>query len=447
MRIASVCLFGALVALTGSRSRAEDWRQFRGPGLSGRSPDTTLPTKWSDTENLAWKAKLPGPGSSSPIVVGKKVFVTCYSGYGAGGSSDDQKNLRRHLVCVDAESGKELWSKSVAPVLPEDNFRGFLVQHGYASHTPASDGERVYCFFGKTGVVAFDLDGKQLWQTSVGTGSATSGWGTGGSLIVHGDLVIVNASAESGTLRALNTKTGKEVWKADGVKNTWCTPAVVRTKAGGGAGEPVGGSPLKEGKPELLVTVPDEVWGFDPTTGKKLWWAKVGIGEFPIPGVIAEKDVAYVAGGRGKGSGALAAVRVGGRGDVTKSHVVWKSNEYSPVPTPVLVGGKLYCLNDSGFAFCVDAATGKQVYKERPLGGGGGGNRSMYGSMVEANGKLYALSRTAGTYVITCGSEYEQIARNSFASDKTDFNGTPAISNGRLFLRSNTHLYCVQASK
>ncbi|MBL8795256.1 MAG: PQQ-binding-like beta-propeller repeat protein [Planctomycetia bacterium] len=358
--------------------------------------------------------------------------MTCYSGYGAGGAADDQKSLRRHLVCVNADDGKIVWSKAVAPVLPEDSFRGFLSQHGYASHTPASDGERIYCFFGKTGVVAFDLDGKQLWQTSVGTGSATSGWGTGASLIVHQDMVIVNASAESGSVWALNKKTGKEVWKAADVRNTWCTPAVVQTR---------------EGKPELVITVPHEVWGFDPATGKKLWSAEVGVGEFPIPGVVTEKDVAFVAGGRGKGGGSVAAVRVGGRGDVTNTHVLWKSSEYSPVPTPVLVDGKLYCLNDSGFAFCVDAATGKQVYRERPLGGGAGGNRSTYASMVAANGKLYALSRTAGTYVIACRGEYEQIARNSFASDKTDFNGTPAISNGRLFLRSNTHLYCVQASK
>lgn len=149
MRIGSFSfLVGCFFAVSGFPAHGEDWPQFRGPSLSGRSPDTTLPIKWSDTENLGWKAKLPGPGSSSPIVVGKKVFVTCYSSYGTGGSSDEQKNLRRHLVCVDAESGKELWSKSVASMLPEDNFRGFLVQHGYASHTPASDGERVYCFFG-----------------------------------------------------------------------------------------------------------------------------------------------------------------------------------------------------------------------------------------------------------------------------------------------------------
>jgi len=433
MRIGAVySLLGVLAAMSVSPSHAEDWLQFRGPGLSGRSPENILPTKWSESENLRWKSKLPGPGSSSPIVVGKRVFVTSYSGYGVGASSGEQKTLRRHLVCVDAESGKELWSKSVAPVLPEDNFRGFLAQHGYASHTPVSDGERVYCFFGKTGVVAFDLDGKQLWQTSVGTGSATSGWGTGASPIVHGDLVIVNASAESGTLRALNKKTGKEVWKADGVKNTWCIPGVVQPK---------------EGKPELLVTVPDEVWGFDLATGKKLWWAKVGIGEFPIPGVISENEVAFVAGGRGKGSGAVAAVRTGGRGDVTKTHVLWQSREYSPVPTPVLVDGRLFCLNDSGFAFCVDAATGKSVYRERLLGGGAGGNRSTYASMVAANGKLYAVSRTGGTYVIAAGDKYQQIAHNSFAADKTDFNGTPAISEGQMFLRSNTHLYCVQAGK
>lgn len=423
-------LIGFLAAVPLAPARGDDWPQFRGPGLSGRSAGAPLPTRWSDTENLRWKVELPGPGSSSPIVVGNKVFLTCWSGYGVGGSYREQKNLRRHLVCVDVEDGKVRWSKAVAPVLPEDDYRGFLVQHGYASHTPASDGERVFCFFGKTGVVAFDLEGRRLWQTSVGTGSAKSGWGTGASPILHGDLVIVNAGAESGSLRALNKNTGKEVWKVSGVRNTWCTPGVVRTKAG---------------QDELLVTVPDEVWGFDPGTGTKLWWAKVGIGEFPIPGVISEQDVAFVAGGRGRGSGAVAAVRTGGRGDVTKTHVLWKSSEYSPVPTPILVDGKLYCLNDSGFAFCVDAATGKRIYRERLLGGGAGGNRSTYASMVAANGKLYALSRTGGTHVIAAGSEYSRIACNAFASDMSDFNGTPAIGAGRLFLRSNTHLYCVQA--
>ena len=433
MKAASGLLFAPLLFAGAVTSvTAEDWLRFRGPGGLGLSGDTTLPTTWSDSQNLRWKTALPGPGSSSPLVVGKRVFVTCYSGYGVGGSSGEQKDLRRHLVCVDRETGKIVWSKAVPAALPEDTYRGFLTQHGYASHTPVSDGDNVYCFFGKSGVVAFDLDGKQLWQTSVGTGSNKSGWGTGTSPILYKNLVIMNASAESGALRALETKTGKEKWNVPGITNTWCTPTIAETK---------------DGSPELLIAVPDGIWGFDPSTGKKLWTAHVGIGEFPCPSVIADKGIAYVAGGRGKGSGAVAAVRTGGRGDVTKTHVLWQSREYSPVPTPVLVDGRLYCLNDSGFAFCIDAASGKGVYRERLLGGGAGGNRSTYASMVAANGKIYAVSRTSGTYVIAAGDKYQQIAHNSFASDKSDFNGTPAISEGQMFLRSNTHLYCVQKGK
>ena len=131
-----------------------------------------LPVTWSETENLKWKVKLPGPGSSSPIVVGQRVVVTCWTGYGADPDHEgEEKDLRRHVICLDRDSGKILWDESVEPVLPEDPYSGQFTQHGYASHTPASDGKRIYVFFGKTGVLAFDLEGKKLWQTSVGTGS------------------------------------------------------------------------------------------------------------------------------------------------------------------------------------------------------------------------------------------------------------------------------------
>ena len=148
--------------------RGSDWDRFRGPNGTGISPDTDpLPASFSETENLQWKVTLPGAGVSCPIVVGEKVFVTCYSGYGLDRQNPGEiANLKRHLVCIDRASGKTLWEKTVDAVQPEDRFSGAGVpEHGYASHTPTSDGTNVYVFFGKSGVFGYDLDGKQLWNT------------------------------------------------------------------------------------------------------------------------------------------------------------------------------------------------------------------------------------------------------------------------------------------
>src|SRR5262249_28761343 len=145
---------------------------FRGPGGLGVSTDKDLPTKWGDKENLVWKTPLPGPGGSSPIIVGDRVFLTCYTGYGIPGEdAGDQKDLKRHLLCIDRKKGTVLWDKSVAAKLPEPRYGGFLALHGYASSTPVSDGKQVYVYFGKSGVFAYDLEGKQLWQADVGTGT------------------------------------------------------------------------------------------------------------------------------------------------------------------------------------------------------------------------------------------------------------------------------------
>jgi len=153
----------AIVSMLGSRGSAADWARFRGPNGSGVCEDkVATPVTWSATENLKWKIALPGPGSSCPIVVGDKVYVTCWSGYGMtrGGSAGSQTSLRRHLICLERDSGKTVWDKTVDPFLPEDNYGGMFAEHGYATHSPVSDGKRIYVFFGKTGALAFDLDGK-----------------------------------------------------------------------------------------------------------------------------------------------------------------------------------------------------------------------------------------------------------------------------------------------
>jgi outer membrane protein assembly factor BamB len=203
MRAITTCWAVLTSLLVGGAAGAADWPRFRGPDGLAASADAKVPTEWGDQKNLRWKLELPGQGFSSPIVVGEYVFVTCYQG-GDGDLSD----LKRCLVCVDRREGKVLWSQVIPAVLPEFRSRGGFSHHGYASHTPVSDGERVYVLFGTTGVLAFDLKGTKLWQQSVGT-ETNARFGSASSPIVYKDLLIVTAGAESTSIRALNKKTGK----------------------------------------------------------------------------------------------------------------------------------------------------------------------------------------------------------------------------------------------
>ena len=410
---------------------AADWPRFRGPDGSGVSGETGLPLTWSDSENLKWKTALPGPGSSSPIVSGDRIFVTCYSGYGVDADSPgNPADLVRHLLCVDRKSGKVLWSKSVKTEAAEDAFRGYITEHGYASSTPVTDGERVYAFFSKAGMFAYDMAGKQLWKVGLGTQSNTKRWGSGASPILYKNTVIVNAADESRSIRALDRATGKEVWKAEGssLDQTFDTPLLVDTPGGG---------------QDLVVVAPLEVWGMNPDTGKLRWYAEITLDGNITPSVVAKDGVVYVYGGfRRPGS---LAVRAGGKGDVTKTHVLWTSSLSTYVPSVVLCGEHVYWVSDRGLARCVAAKTGETVYREQLAGDVGSQSRAFYASVVLADGKLYAVSRRGGTFVLAAKPQFKQLARNRFASDASDFNGSPAVSDGQIFLRSNRFLYCIQA--
>lgn len=447
---------------------ASDWPRFRGPNGTGVSTDEKAPpTEWSDTKNLKWKVPLPGPGLSSPIIVGDKVFVTCWSGYGASrGSLGDQKDLKRHLVCVDRKSGKVLWDKSVAAVLPEEPFRGMFAENGYASHTPACDGERVFAFYGKTGVYAYDMEGKELWHKGVGTKDDPRSWGTASSPILYKDLVIIPATVESQAMIALNKKDGSEAWRneAKGFASCWSTPVLVD---------------LPGGEQELAMGVAYEIWGFNPATGKLRWFCEFNDADSMCSSVVAQDGVIYAIEGR---SGGSIAVKAGGKDDA-KKNIVWSGSERGRIGTPVLYDGLLYTVN-GGVANCIDAKTGEKVYQSRlgsgggagglanndppapgpggrPGGGGGrpgggfggpgggfggGGGRGGgqdYSSPVIAGGKLYYITRGGESYVLETGRKFKLVATNRFESDKTNYSATPAIANGDLFIRSNTHLYCV----
>lgn len=413
----TVALF-AVVVCTGA-----DWTRFRGPDASGISDDTELPTTWSATQNVIWKTALPGRGASSPITLADKIFLTCYSGYGFDKDEPgEQEKLMHHVVCLDRSSGKILWDKRNTARMPEKEYGGFITQHGYASGTPATDGEAVYAFFGLSGVWAYTLDGELLWKADAGSG--THGWGSATSVVLHNNLVIVNASVESNALIALDKKTGKEVWRADDVPMSWSTPLVVE---------------LADGSHELVASMKGHIRGYDPNTGEQLWHCR-GVQDYVVPGVVAKGDVVYVTGGRA--AARIFAVRCGGRGDVSDSHVLWEVRETSKVPMPVVHDGLLYYVDQRGNAACLDAATGEVLYEEG-LGFSGGGDK-VYASPVLADGKLTVLSRQGGAAVLAAGRQFKELARNDLG-DPSVFNGTPVVSNNQLLLRSDTFLYCLGA--
>jgi hypothetical protein len=398
---------------------AADWPGFRGPGGVGVSDETGLPSTWSTGSNVAWKTELPGPGASSPAIVGDKVFVTCFRGADRSGGT---ANLERVLVCANRADGKILWTVGVKAKSGEDAYRGMLATHGYASSTPVADGERVYVFYGRSGVLAYDLDGNELWRADVGDGRAPMGWGSAASPTLYKNTVIVNAGAECNAMVGLDKATGKEVWKADSssLPMCWGTPVVVTSA---------------EGRDDLVLLVPQEVWGFNPDTGKLRWYSH-GINENAMcTSVVAKDGVVYAVGGR---RGGAVAVRAGGRGDVNATHLVWQKSIGSYVTSPVIVGEHLYWVNDNGIACCIKLADGETVYRERIDGAG-----SLYGSVTAADGKLFALSRSGSGIVLAAKPKYELISLNKLDSDAGTFNCTPAVSDGQLLIRSDKYLYCL----
>ncbi|MGL4550464.1 MAG: PQQ-binding-like beta-propeller repeat protein, partial [Gemmataceae bacterium] len=239
---------------------AADWPAFRGPGAAA-SCDGPAPLALEDT-TLRWKTPLPGPGSSSPVVSGDRVYVTCFTG------ADDPASLARHVLCLERATGKILW-KDAVPAARDDEYRGYLAEHGYASSTPAADADGVYAFFGKSGVHAWDHAGKKLWKAEVGTRSDPKRWGSGTAVTLHRDLVVVNASSESRSVRALDRRTGKEVWKAEasGLALAFGTPVAVGD--------------------DLVLAVPGELWGLNGATGKLRWYAAIAPDGNVAPSIAA----------------------------------------------------------------------------------------------------------------------------------------------------------------
>jgi outer membrane protein assembly factor BamB len=397
-----------------------NWPQFRGTGALGRSEAKGVPLTWSEQSNIVWKTSLPGPGSSSPVTFGHHVFLTCFTGFATSSREPgEMANLKRHVLCLNLADGKIIWDTPVPAEQPEqDRIRE---NHGYASSTPAVDADRIYTFFGKSGVLAFDHSGKQLWKTSVG--EKLNGWGSATSPVLYKDLLIVNASIESESLVALDKKTGQEVWRAGGVKDSWHAPVFVAAP---------------DGKTEVVVAMFKKVLAFDPDKGGQLWRADTGINWYMCPTPVAQDGIVYSIGGRNPNGGL--AIRAGGRGDITGSHVVWKVGKGSNVPSPILHDGHLYFAHENlGILYCVNAKTGEVVYEERLEPSPG----QIYASPVLADGKIYFTSRGGRTVVIEAKPKFEKLAESTLESNRGVFNASPAVSGNRLLIRSNRALYCI----
>ncbi|MEZ6060228.1 MAG: PQQ-binding-like beta-propeller repeat protein [Planctomycetaceae bacterium] len=430
-----------------------DWRRFRGPNGSGIAENgPPLPETWTLTEGTKWKLELPGRGVSGPIVVGNNVFVTAYSGYGR--DQGQIEDLRRHLLCVDASSGKKIWQADIDAVQPEDPFSGAGVpSHGYASHTPTSDGERVYVFFGKSGVLAFDLQGHKLWQTSVGTGSGRQRWGSSASPVLVGDLVVINASDEAESLVALDAKTGDERWRISdpALANVWATPV------------------LLDGK--LIAAVSGSVWAINPATGEKLWSVPGPGGNQTNIGPVVDVDGKFIFVQASRDGSSVALVE-----DGPNAESVWTSTIQSRYSSPLVVDGHVFAINGDVIT-CLDARTGERIFQERLSGSGqpepqvnrggeasqerpsegrgrfggrrgrggsgGRGGGGDYPSPVMANGRIYILKKSGMVHIVAPEPEFRIIGSADMTADTSGFDSTPAISDGKMFVRSETTLYCI----
>jgi outer membrane protein assembly factor BamB len=446
VRVRTFC--SLIIATATAVVHADNWPQWRGPSGTGVTAETGLPERWTDGEGIAWKARLRGVGVSTPVVWADRVFITSQVGTGArregshptlvqdgtarekgerplgapgrGVRDDglDRGGLPTFLVEAFAYTdGRSLWTFELAA---EGDLPGVHDKHNLASASPVTDGERVYAVFGTGQVVAVDVSGKQVWHRHLGKEYSPFqiNWGHGSSPIVYRDLVILPCFHELASyLIALDARTGATRWKIDrGSKVlSYSTPLVVKTADGD----------------ELVLNTSEAVEAYDPATGKALWRVDE-VSRFAIPMPVHHGGVVYAS--RGYRSGPYAAIRTGGRGEITKSHVVWKVPTGAPyIASLVYYDGLLYMAGDVGVVTCIDAQTGGRVWQERLDG-------VFTASPAAGDGKIYLLSESGETIILRAGRKPEVVARNRIDGRLL---ASPAISRGRLFLRTDDHLFSV----
>jgi outer membrane protein assembly factor BamB len=415
----------------------DHWPQFRGPQSTGVVEDPALPDKWSATENVAWKAAIPGLGWSSPIVWGDRIFVTSVISaaeietpkkglYFGGNRLDVPKDEHRWMVyCVDWKTGKILWESEAFRGAPKTARH---LKNSYASETPVTDGERLYAYFGNVGLFCYDLKGKQLWKQMFEPRPTRFGWGTAASPVVYKDrLYIVNDNDEKSFFAAYDKKTGQEIWKIEReVGSNWVTPYIWENKR----------------RTEIIVPATKAVRAYD-LSGKVLWEFK-GMSTIVIPTPFSKFDLLYIASGYvGDQHRPVYAVRPGASGDISlkqgetsNEFIAWYLPQGGPYnPSPIIYGDYYYTLYDRGFFTAHDAKTGKLIYDKQRIDPASGAFTS---SPWAYNGKIFCLSEDGDTFIIQAGAEYKLVGKNSL--DEMCM-ATPAMARGSLIIRTASKLY------
>jgi len=431
----------ALFAIIGT-ARAADWPRFRGPGARGvAADDPRLPSRWSDTKNVCWKVDLDGRGWASPIVVNGRVILTsaippeapedAKKGLYFGGERPDvpEGEVRWVVTCLDAATGMTLWETVIARGPPPGPIH---VKNSYASETPISDGERIYAAFDGIGIVCLDMEGNRVWEHRWRPRAMRSGWGPAASPVLHGDrLYVVNDNEDDSFVAAVDARTGREVWRqARDEKSNWSTPFV-----------------WENGLRTELVT---------PGTGTtrsyaldgRLLWELAGGSAITIATPYAAHGLLYVSSGfvldRAR---PIWAIRPGGAGDLTlpdgedsSTAVAWCRRDAAPYnPTTLVYGDELYVLADRGLMACYDARTGEQHYRKERLPEG----RAFTASPWAYGGLVFCANEYGETFVVRAGPTFELLHTNLLADDDMVM-ATPAIADGRVFLRTDRRLYCLQ---
>lgn len=388
---------------------ARQWYRFRGPTGQGTVEGAAIPLHWGPASNICWKTELPGRGNSSPVIWGDRIFLTCA----------DEKGVSRSVVCADRTTGGIAWERRFDVAVLERMVRD---KNGFASSTPAVDGERVYVFLGNAGVICLDFEGNQKWQADLGRFDGT--WGPGASPILYRGLVILNqdqSKPSSSFCVALDRDTGRVIWRSDRAASMgWCTPMVFAIKGAG--------------RDEMIFASAEMLFAVDPATGRALWNCG-GPTREPIPAVVTGNGLIYCTSGR---NGPTLAVRPGGSGDVTDSMLVWSALRNGPhVPSPALVGHRLLLVNDHGILTCLDALTGATLHQRR-LGG------KFSSSPIVSGDLVYFTNEDGVTTVIRAEGSFEAVAENELGEPVL---ASFAAADGRLFIRSPKTLYCIGAPR
>ena len=414
MRIISVLM---ILSYCVGDLQAANWPSWRGPNLNGVAVGKNYPVKWSKTENIVWKAALPAAGSSTPVVWENRIFVTCPGG---------GKNL---VFCFD-RNGKKLWETAVGKNEPGKDRAG-----SGSNPSPTTDGKHVYVYYKSGDFACLDFDGKIVWRKNLqdlyGEDSLWHDLGT--SPVLTQDLVVVACMLTGPSyLVGLDKLTGEVVWKQDRnlpapseAAQSYTTPVVYS----------------KDGQERIVVLGADHVTAHDAKTGKELW--RVGglnpdqekyFRSISSP-VVAD---GYVIAPYARGA-SLTGIRLGGKGDVTKSHVVWSNtirNRFSDVPSPIAYGGNVYICTDKGNIVCVDIKTGKELWEHE----GVKVRLKYYSSPILADGKIYVTYQDGSTYVLDANNKGKLLSTNKMGES---IYATPVFVDGKILLRTGKHLYCI----